>query len=193
MAEQQIKDNEEPKNVGGRPLKFKSVAELESAIDNYFRKCDEHTEMRRVLMGNDTHGKALFEEKEILIRKRPYTIIGLARALGTSRETLLDYESGKYDLKAADVEESETTFSDAIKDAKSRVEQDVEEGLLSGMPATGAIFWLKNNAGWRDRQEIDHTSKDKPIPLLAGLAPGKLVVEDEDGDSPGDDSSKKDQ
>ena len=50
----------------GRPNKFKSVEEMQKAIDNYFKECDAN--------------------------ERPYTISGLAYALDTTRRTLLDYE-----------------------------------------------------------------------------------------------------
>ena len=49
-----------------RPNKFKSVEEMQIAIDNYFKDCDAN--------------------------ERPYTISGLAYALDTTRRTLLDYE-----------------------------------------------------------------------------------------------------
>lgn len=187
MADQNQPDQN---NVGGRPLKFETVAELRHLAENYFKTCDPHTEIRRVFKGNDQNGTAIWEDREIMTSAVPYTITGLARALKTTRETLLDYESGKYDDRD-DTDPSGERFSDTIKDAKLRVQQNAEELLMSGMPATGPIFWLKNNAGWRDRQEIDHTSKDRPIPLLAGLAPDKLEVED---DAPSaDDGSHKDQ
>lgn len=50
-----------------------------------------------------------------------------------------------------------------------------------------------------DQQHIDHTTKNQPIPLLAGLAPATLEVEDEGEDladggaTPADDSSQEDQ
>lgn len=50
----------------GKPLKFKSVEELQEKIDAYFAGCDEENE--------------------------PITITGLALALDTSRETLCNYE-----------------------------------------------------------------------------------------------------
>lgn len=56
----------EEKNLGGRPLKFKTVEELQEKIDRYFASCDEDEE--------------------------PITITGLALALGTTRELLCDYE-----------------------------------------------------------------------------------------------------
>lgn len=143
------------------------MSELKLRINEYFDRCDPHTEMRRVIDGHGKEGNALWVEREVLTPGVPYTITGLARALKTSRETLLDYESGKYDDKADDIDAAGDKFSDTIKDAKLRVQQNAEEFLMSGAPATGAIFWLKNNAGWKDRQEVDHTTKDQPIPLLA--------------------------
>jgi hypothetical protein len=54
------------KNKGGRPLKFKTVKELQKKIDVYFKKCIEDED--------------------------PYTITGLALALDCDRQTLLNYE-----------------------------------------------------------------------------------------------------
>jgi hypothetical protein len=50
-------------------------------------------------------------------------------------------------------------FSATVKRAKQRVEMAVEKKLHS--PAcTGSIFWLKNNAGWKDKSETELTGKD---------------------------------
>jgi hypothetical protein len=53
-------------NKGGRPLKFKTVEELQEKIDNYFKFCDEN--------------------------KKPYLVTTLALFLNTTRETLTDYQ-----------------------------------------------------------------------------------------------------
>ena len=74
----------------------------------------------------------------------PLTITGLALAIGMTTETLRQY-----------AEKDE--FSATVKTAKGIVEADVERRLLSGQAATGAIFWLKNNAGWKDKQETEHS------------------------------------
>lgn len=100
----------------GRPLKFKSVKALQEKIDAYFDECDEKHE--------------------------PYTITGLALALDTTRQGLLNYE---------DREE----FYYTIKRAKLRIEHFVEKSLWAPKIATGVIFNLKNNFGWVDKQEID--------------------------------------
>lgn len=53
------------KSTTGRPPKFKSKEELQTAIDKYFKSCD-----------ND---------------KEPYTICDLALACGVDRKTILNY------------------------------------------------------------------------------------------------------
>lgn len=114
------------KGPGGRPLKFKTVQELQDKIDVYFDSCWEI----------DDTGKK---------QTRPYTITGLARALDTTRETLLDYED-------------KVQYSDTIKRAKMKVAEYVEEYLFMGKNQTGAIFNLKNNFNWKDKTETDLTS-----------------------------------
>lgn len=101
----------------GRPLKYKSVKAMQKDIDKYFADCDEN-------------GK-------------PYTVSGLAYALNTNRQTLLNYEENE-------------EFFDTIKRAKAKIECFNEEALYSkDVPTTGVIFNLKNNYGWKDKQEFE--------------------------------------
>lgn len=75
--------------------------------------------------------------------KKPYTVSGLAVALDTTRRTLLDYEE-------------KDEFSHTIKKAKAKIEAYNEEMLYNkNIPTTGVIFNLKNNYGWKDKQEIE--------------------------------------
>lgn len=139
----------EEKNKGGRPLKFKTVAELQQKIDEYFGNCDPHIAKRQVkVMKSD--GSSYWAEEDYMTDQVPYTITGLAIALRTTRDTLLDYESGKYDDPDRD-EETNESFSDTIKAAKQRCQFFAEQHLFTGRNATGAIFSLKNNYGWEDR------------------------------------------
>lgn len=170
MSEPETQETVEEKNKGGRPLKFQSVAALKVQIDSYFNKQDPHTEMRRVEDGVKPDGSTNWITREIMTDQRPYTIMGLAYHLRTSRETLLDYESGMHDDKADDIDEAGESFSDAIKLAKARINMQVEERMLSGeAPSTPSIFWMKNNAKWVERQEIDHTTGGKPMKALVEI------------------------
>ncbi len=74
---------------------------------------------------------------------RPITFSGLAYSIGLSRQGLLNYSKDE-------------RFFDTIKKAREYVEMTLEERLIgtSGV-ATGIIFNLKNNYGWKDKSEID--------------------------------------
>lgn len=120
--------------AGGRPLKFKTAEEMQKAIDLYFESCWEV----------DKEGNRK--------QTRPYTITGLANALDTTRETLLDYQE-------------KDGFSDTVKKAKMKVAEYVEEYLFMGKNQTGAIFNLKNNFNWKDKTETDVTSNGETLNL----------------------------
>lgn len=132
-----------PKHPGGRPLKFQTVEELDQAIKAYFDMCDPHTEQRLVEAGVNERGETIFVKRAVLTEQKPYTVSGLARALGIDRSTLIDYKE-------------RDEFSHSVKAAYERC-HEYAESQLYGRAATGAAFSLKNNWGWRDKQEIEHT------------------------------------
>lgn len=145
-----MSDNEE-KNKVGRPLLFNSVEELQKKIEEYIKSC--FTQKLDMFGGpiyiKDVQGKKT--DKPVMIQSKPFTVTGLAVFLNTSRETLLNYEK------------KDGEFFDTIKKAKDIIYAYAEEFLYSGKNPAGAIFNLKNNWGWTDKQEIDHTSKGESI------------------------------
>ena len=78
---------------------------------------------------------------------RPLTIEGLCLALGfVERKSLIDY--------AGYTDKNQKPYLHAIKKARLYIQQSKIEGLLSGDYSTaGAIFDLKNNHNYKDRQE----------------------------------------
>lgn len=125
-------------HAGGRPRKYTNVDELENKINEYFEWCDEQT-------------RETFDNKgNMRIGYKPYTVSGLCLYLDIHTDTLLDYE--KNDPK----------FSLTIKMAKKKVENWIEEhALMRDVDNTSAIFNLKNNFGWRDKQEIESVNKNE--------------------------------
>lgn len=114
-------ENDDEKQIKiSKNRKYKNAEEMKVLIEQYFSSCNEV--------------------------RRPYTISGLARHLGLTRKTLLEYQK-KYGGDYADV----------IEDAKTRIEEFVEACLFKPGIATGTIFNLKNNFGWNDKQEIEHS------------------------------------
>ena len=95
---------------------------------------------------------------EGLVRaEKPPTVAGLALALDLDRRTLQRYMAG----------EGEDNICRVIKRAKMQIEQAHEERLFGTSP-TGSIFWLKNNAGYADAQQVTHSGPNGgPITLAA--------------------------
>lgn len=120
----------------GRPLKFRSAKALQMKIDEYFDSCDNNTAPVMTKTG------AIVD----MPSPKPYTITGLALALDTSRQTLLNY---------AEREE----YFDTIRKAKLRIENYVEESLWTPKITSGVIFNLKNNFGWVDKQNVEHSGE----------------------------------
>lgn len=82
--------------------------------------------------------------------KKPF-ITELAVYLDTSRQTLCNYEK-------------KDGFFDTIKRAKEKCEMELERNLIEGkVNPTGSIFNLKNNYGWKDRNETDITTQGDKI------------------------------
>ena len=133
------------KHPGGRPPLYNSVEEIQEMIDKYFEDCDGKPFLDKD--GNPVRNK---DGKIIRDDRRPYTITGLALALGfNSRQALLNYEGRE-------------EFHDTIKRAKARVEKYAEERLYDNNGANGAKFSLANNfKGWTEKQTIEADVKNK--------------------------------
>jgi hypothetical protein len=134
----------EKKNLGGRPRKFNDLAEFRAAIDAYFEGCYADVIIK------DKDGNAVLDEEGRPIKERmqvePFTITGLALALDTSREVLMDIETQTSEGYSQE-------FSDAVKRAKLRCQQYAERHMFTARNPAGAIFALKNY-GWTDRQDL---------------------------------------
>ena len=134
----------EGKHPGGRPPFFESAEQMQELIDKYFEECDGKPFLDKD--GNPVRNK---DGKIIRDDRRPYTVTGLALALGfTSRQALLNYQ-GKEE------------FVDTITRAKARVERYSEERLYDNNGANGAKFALANNfKGWSEKREIEADVKN---------------------------------
>ena len=148
----------------GRPMKFQKLDELRAMILAYFEECAPHwVDKEMYIDKKDKSGKPVIKNgvmvqdrvvKKVQTQQKPLTITGLAVALGTTRETLLDYEK-TYSEKYQD-------FSDTIKDAKEQIKEYAEMSLF-GSNATGPIFNLKNNWGFTDEYKTENINKEVVI------------------------------
>lgn len=146
----------------GRPMKFQDIDELRAMILEYFKDAAPHWEEQTEYIDrrDPKSGKIVIEDGKVVqdkvIRKvktkqKPLTVTGLAVALGTSRDVLLDYET-TYSEKYPE-------FSNTIKEAKEQIKAYAEESLF-GTNTAGVIFSLKNNWGFKDKYETENTNRE---------------------------------
>lgn len=137
-----------------RPLDYKTVEELQAAIDQYFISCEGKTL-------TDDEGNVLTDKKgrPIIVGAKPPTVTGLALALGfNSRQALLNYQVKK-------------RFNDTVTRAKSRCEEYAESRLYDRDGSRGAEFSLKYNFRWEAQQsEAEKTPDDGFLDALKGEA-----------------------
>lgn len=150
-------DNQPDKKRVGRPLQYKSVEELQTAIDSYFALCDPHIEERLVEGGLDQQGQTIWVKRKVMTEQKPYLMSGLARALGMSRQALLDYSEREQ-------------FVDSVAAAKARCEEYTESQLY-GPHASGARFSLANNFNgkyqpWSERSIVAGDPDAPPVALV---------------------------
>lgn len=134
--------------TSGQPRKYKSPEQLQEAINAYFESCFDTIK--------ETTGRGKTEKTiEKRVQVKFYTVAGLALALGITTESLRNYEKKK----------GYEEYSFIVLRAKQIIEEDVEQKLYSKTSATGAIFNLKCNYGYVDRQVIDtnHSGEIKQI------------------------------
>ena len=122
----------------GKHKAFETVEEMETAIQAYFTQCDDN--MAEVY--DKTTGTVRTVKKPI-----PYTVEGLCLALGClERQTLLNYQK----------EKGYEEYFDTIKNAKMKIQHNKLIGGLNGTyNCAVAIFDMKNNCGYKDKQEVE--------------------------------------
>lgn len=126
----------------GRPIheNFKTVEDLERAIDQYFKDTDNDpiTKQEATPRG--------MVEVEI---KRPYTIEGLCLALKCHRQTILNYSK-------------KDGYFDTITRAKMKISKQKIEGALVGIyNANFTRFDLVNNSEYLNDPKKDESESDK--------------------------------
>lgn len=135
-----------------RPLKYKTVEELQAAIDAYFEGCQGKPYL-------DKDGNAVMSKsgEPVIIGAHPPTVTGLALALGfASRQALLNYQGRK-------------TFHDAVTRAKARCEEYAESRLYDRDGSRGAQFSLEHNFKWSGEDSTALQKLDELLGKIGGV------------------------
>lgn len=99
-------------------------------------------------------------------KNEPYTITGLALALDLDRKSINNYAK-------------DSEFFPTIKRAKLKVENYLEKHLIMDNSTSGIIFNLKNNYGWTDKQQIEHSGNiNNPFEGLSTEELRQLINDD---------------
>lgn len=135
----------------GRPTKYKP--EYCESIIEYFDV--EHT---RIVEERFYYKNGDEKVKEIEVANELPTVEGYAHSIGVNKTTLHEWNK------------KHTEFSNAFKKARELQEKMWLTNSLKGLyPGAFTIFAGKNMFGWRDKQDIEHTT---PINLTLN---GKLA------------------
>ena len=177
MAEQE-QPTTETEYKAGRPFLFTKPDELKNKIEAYFDTCDPHKQKQLVESGVNKNGDTIFLEREVMTEQIPYTVVGLARAMGVSRRTLLNYR--KYEHYTDEISpEIRQELILTIEDAYYRVEEFNEKQLHKNGLANGIKFNLTNNFDWVDKQVVETESPESALDALDDPATQRDGVADE--------------
>lgn len=117
-----------------KPAKYSNASQMQKIIDKYFEECEENGEIP--------------------------SVTGLGYTLDMSRQDLLNYENCLENGRLKSLDDSaKAEIVCTIKRAKKFIESNYEKALFTNGKTIGAIFTLKNNYNWKDKQEIEQTNR----------------------------------
>lgn len=131
-------------------------------------KGNKHNEVWTLKKSKDLYDKAL-----IMAQEGALTLTSIAKELGVYTH-VFDYILEKHKNSSVD-------FTSIKKEILKCIEDTTYTGALQGsyVPSV-AIFALKNNHGWSDKQEIDHTTKGESIQqTIIQLGTGTPPIDDD--------------
>lgn len=138
--------------MAGRKPRYKDPAEMQQAIDAYFKDCEGTP-----LLGEDGFPVLDKQGLPVLINARPPTVSGLALCLGfSSRQSLLHYQG-------------RAGFEETVRRARLRVEDYCERRLYDKDGRQGAEFSLRFNFRWRDQDGEEPEGPSSGVVLMPDL------------------------
>ena len=86
--------------------------------------------------------------------RRPYTVEGLARHLGLTRQGLLEYQKRE-------------GYKEYVEAAKERIIQDtLERAMVGSLDSPTVRLWIVNNSSYKNEKSVDHTSAGEKITAI---------------------------
>lgn len=137
-----------------RKPKYETAEKLREGVEEYFQSCYgvKYYKGHPML---DINGEPVVGQIE------PFTISGLARHLGLSRKTILNYE---HNAKAGLMPYE---YAQVLMEARMRVQEYAEKRLYDKDGSAGARFVLESGFGWMTRKENQELKQSKKRIQLA--------------------------
>lgn len=191
-------ENTEEKNPVGRPTKWQDSF-VDKVLEYFTRKPYEE----KVYTATDSKGNEIVKVMQVPCDFP--TLAGFACEIGVTRETVHEWSTQRYpedyenkDLAGKLVHEE---FSYAIKRGKAYQESILVTNGMKGLyEQPFAIFGAKNILGWRDKTDIDHTTKGESLAGANEVAKALRALYSKEGEDkngitpiePGNDSGDTD-
>ena len=144
-VERNKKTRKKQKYRGQKPA-FNSPEKLQKQVDAYFDSCFGFMYDKNGNLKYDKNGDP------IRYQNKPFTVSGLALAVGVATNTLNRYCSGTFDPDMSE-DENLTTYKKILVKAKQRIEAFAESQLYDRNGSNGARFVLDSSFGWTTQKE----------------------------------------
>ena len=93
-----------------------------------------------------------------MVRQTPYTMVGIANALGISRDCLYEYMDGRYPSDGTEKgDNTQRLIADTLTRARAKVEQYTIEHAALGDIDNRIAQLLMHGWGYASKQEVQHT------------------------------------
>ena len=172
-----------PSPVTGDKRRYITPEHMQRIVDEYFESCNG--------IAFDKWGQPVRDENGNFIRTqvKPYTVSGLAYAIGVKTCTIAEFQKGKLDSLLDELwakTNDATTFVEVLTRAKQRVEQYSEGRLYDREGVVGAKYVLSVCHKWatsKEQAELARILKDIELRQKEFELKQKLLDEGlEDGD-----------
>lgn len=144
-VERNKKSKKKQKHRGQKPA-FNSPEKLQKQVDAYFDGCFGFMYDKNGNLKYDKNGEP------IRYQNKPFTVSGLALAIGVTTRTLNRYCLGTFDSDMLG-DEDLTSYKQILMKAKQRIESFAESQLYDRNGSNGARFVLDSSFGWTTQKE----------------------------------------
>lgn len=145
-ADNKVVKNRQKKQYRGEKAAFNSPEQLQTVVDEYFASCYSYMYDKNGNLKYDKNGEP------IKYQSRPFTVSGLALAIGVSTKTLNRYCTGNFDAEFDD-DPRVKTYKQILVKAKQKIESFAESRLYDKEGQLGARFVLDSSFGWCTQKE----------------------------------------